>query len=64
MPFDQKLEKLNNREFKQSLAHFKQVFKVLENFKGADLSKMQLSMGLRDKIYITDKGKELDYNVQ
>jgi len=62
--YDPKQEKLNKKEFKQSLQQFSQVFKLFENFKAADLSELKPSQGMRDLIYVSEKGRKLDYSSQ
>lgn len=61
---DPKQEKVSKKELKASLQQFKQVFKLLEGFKTADPSTLPLSAGLRDRIFVSEKGQSLSYSTQ
>lgn len=55
-------DKISKKDIKNALLQFKQVYKLMDNFKHADLSKLIISQGQRNKIFVCDKGKELEYS--
>ena len=56
-----KADKVNKKDLKQQLKRFKQVYKILDSFKGADHQQMK-TCGKNEKAYVSDKGLDQDYN--